>query len=101
MEIGTAEITSIIKKQIEDYDKAVKVEESGHGAVHRRRHRAHLRSGQRRGGRAAGVSQRRVYGMALNLEEDNVGAALFGESHLIKEGDRVSRTGRIVEVPCG
>ncbi|MCY4443014.1 MAG: F0F1 ATP synthase subunit alpha, partial [Deltaproteobacteria bacterium] len=39
--------------------------------------------------------------MALNLEEDNVGAALFGESHLIKEGDRVNRTGRIVEVPVG
>ena len=39
--------------------------------------------------------------MALNLEQDNVGAALFGDSHLIKEGDRVNRTGRIVEVPVG
>ncbi|MBU1935801.1 F0F1 ATP synthase subunit alpha [bacterium] len=42
-----------------------------------------------------------VYGMALNLEEDNVGVALFGSDALIKEGDEVKRTGRIVEVPVG
>jgi len=42
-----------------------------------------------------------VYGMVLNLEEDNVGAALLGEDYLIKEGDTVKRTGRIVEVPVG
>ncbi len=100
MEIGTAEITSIIKKQIEDYDKAVKVEEVG----------TVLSTGDGIA-RIYGLDNAAagellefpndVYGMALNLEEDNVGAALFGESHLIKEGDRVSRTGRIVEVPVG
>jgi F-type H+-transporting ATPase subunit alpha len=37
----------------------------------------------------------------LNLEEDNVGAAIFGETHLIKEGDTVKRTSRIAEVPVG
>ncbi|MBU1707747.1 F0F1 ATP synthase subunit alpha [bacterium] len=42
-----------------------------------------------------------VYGMALNLEEDNVGVVLFGSDALIKEGDEVKRTGRIVEVPVG
>ncbi len=42
-----------------------------------------------------------VYGMALNLEEDSVGVVLFGESSLVKEGDLVRRTGRIVEVPVG
>ncbi len=42
-----------------------------------------------------------IYGMALNLEEDNVGAALFGETHLVREGDVVKRTGRIAEVPVG
>jgi F-type H+-transporting ATPase subunit alpha len=42
-----------------------------------------------------------IYGIALNLEEDNVGAALFGETHMIKEGDTVKRTGRIAEVPVG
>ena len=42
-----------------------------------------------------------IYGMVLNLEEDNVGAALFGEPSAIREGDEVKRTGRIVEVPVG
>jgi F-type H+-transporting ATPase subunit alpha len=42
-----------------------------------------------------------VIGMVLNLEEDNVGAAILGETHHIKEGDSVRRTGRIVEVPVG
>jgi len=42
-----------------------------------------------------------VMGMALNLEEDNVGCVLFGEGTHIREGDTVKRTGRIVEVPVG
>ena len=42
-----------------------------------------------------------IFGVALNLEEDNVGAALFGETYMIKEGDTVKRTGRIAEVPVG
>jgi len=42
-----------------------------------------------------------IMGMALNLEEDNVGAAIFGEDIHIKEGDIVKRTGRIVSVPVG
>ena len=42
-----------------------------------------------------------VYGMVLNLEEDHVGAVLLGDDTLIKEGDEVKRTGRIVEVPVG
>ena len=42
-----------------------------------------------------------IMGMALNLEEDNVGCVLFGEGTYIKEGDIVKRTGRIVEVPVG
>jgi len=42
-----------------------------------------------------------VMGMALNLEEDNVGAILFGESKLVKEGDVVKRTQRIADVPVG
>ena len=42
-----------------------------------------------------------VMGMALNLEESNVGCVLFGEDTLISEGDQVKRTGRIVEVPVG
>ncbi|HWT81812.1 MAG TPA: F0F1 ATP synthase subunit alpha, partial [Candidatus Methylomirabilis sp.] len=42
-----------------------------------------------------------VMGMALNLEEDNVGAVLLGDDTLIKEGDQVKRTGRIASVPVG
>src|ERR671912_1278578 len=42
-----------------------------------------------------------VRGLALNLEEDKVGAVLFGDYQVIKEGDLVKRTGRIMEVPVG
>jgi len=42
-----------------------------------------------------------VYGLALNLEQDNVGAVLFGEDTLIREGDTVRRTNRIAQVPVG
>ena len=42
-----------------------------------------------------------VFGVALNLEEDNVGCVLFGEVHLVKEGDTVKRTGKIISIPVG
>src|SRR5512136_2210986 len=42
-----------------------------------------------------------IFGIALNLEEDNVGSIILGESHRIKEGDIVKRTGRIISVPSG
>ena len=42
-----------------------------------------------------------VTGLVLNLEEDNVGVVLLGEDHLIKEGDAVKRTGRVIQVPVG
>ena len=42
-----------------------------------------------------------IYGIALNLEEDNVGSILLAESHKIKEGDIVKRTGRIISIPAG
>jgi F-type H+-transporting ATPase subunit alpha len=42
-----------------------------------------------------------IYGMVLNLEEDSIGVAIFGEDTHIKEGDQVSRTGNIAEVPVG
>jgi len=42
-----------------------------------------------------------VFGMVLNLEEDSVGCALFGESSLVKEGDQVKRTGRVASMPVG
>jgi F-type H+-transporting ATPase subunit alpha len=42
-----------------------------------------------------------VYGMVLNLEEDNVGVILFGDDNLVKEGDTVRRTNRVASVPIG
>ena len=42
-----------------------------------------------------------VMGMALNLEEDNVGCVLFGDSTHVREGDTVKRTGRVIEIPVG
>ena len=100
MEIGTAEISRIIKEQIRDYDKTVEIQEVG----------TVLSTGDGIA-RIYGLDKvaagellefpHHIYGLALNLEEDNVGAALFGETHMIKEGDTVKRTGRIAEVPVG
>ncbi len=42
-----------------------------------------------------------VFGMALNLEEDNVGCVLFGDDTMVKEGDTVKRTGRVTSIPVG
>ena len=100
MEIRPEEIVSILKKQIAGFEKTVEVDEVGEVIQ-------------------AGDGIARVYGldkvmagelvefphdvmgMTLNLEEDNVGCALFGEVEKIKEGDLVKRTGRIVQVPTG
>ncbi len=100
MEIKVEEISRIIRKQIEDYDKQVEVSETG----------SVLSAGDGIA-RIYGLEKamageliefpNNVMGMILNLEEDNVGAALLGEAHLIKEGDEVKRTGRIVDVPVG
>jgi F-type H+-transporting ATPase subunit alpha len=100
MEIGAAEISRIIKEQIRDYEKAVEIQEIG----------TVLSTGDGIA-RIYGLDKvaagellefpHRIFGLALNLEEDNVGAALFGETHMVKEGDTVKRTGRIAEVPVG
>jgi F-type H+/Na+-transporting ATPase subunit alpha len=100
MEIGTAEISRIIKEQIRDYEKSVEIQEIG----------TVLSAGDGIA-RVYGLDKvalgellefpHGIFGVALNLEEDNVGTALFGESHMIKEGDTVKRTGRIAEVPVG
>ena len=100
MEIGTAEISRIIKEQIRDYEKTVEVQEVG----------SVLSTGDGIA-RVYGLDKvaagellefpHGIFGVALNLEEDDVGTALFGETHMIKEGDTVKRTGRIAEVPVG
>ncbi len=100
MELRAEEISEIIKKQIKEYGKEVEVSETGtiisigDGIA-----RIHGLAGAMAGELLefpGGVS-----GMVLNLEEDNVGAAILGEFAEIKEGDTVKRTGRITEVPVG
>jgi len=100
MELRAEEISQIIRKQIEDYDQKVSVQETGTVLM-------------------AGDGIARVYGLSgamagetlefphgikgivLNLEEDNVGVALLGNYELIREGDVVKRTGQIASVPVG
>ena len=100
MDIKASEITSILKQQIKDFDSKSEVSEIGQVL-------------------SVGDGTARIYGldnvqagemvefpggirgMALNLEEDNVGAVIFGSDRDIREGDTVKRTGDIVSVPVG
>jgi len=100
MQIRAEEISSIIKRQIEDYDRKVDVAETGTVLS--------VGDGIARlygleGAMAGELLQfpHGVTGLVLNLEEDNVGCALLGEALTIKEGDVARRTGRIAEVPIG
>ncbi|GAM11278.1 ATP synthase subunit alpha [Geobacter sp. OR-1] len=100
MEIRAEEISEIIRKQIKEYGKEVEVAETGTiisiGDGIARIHGLDKAMAGELLEFPGGVS-----GMALNLEEDNVGAAILGDFEGIKEGDLVKRTGRIVEVPVG
>src|SRR5437016_3341375 len=100
MQIRAAEISDIIREQIKEYEKQLEVRETG----------MVLSCGDGIA-RIYGLDKaaageliefpRGIYGIVLNLEEDNVGAAILGEQQEIKEGDEVRRTGRIAEVPVG
>jgi len=100
MEIRADEISQILKKQIKDYESRVSVSETGTilsvgDGIARIYGLENALAGELLefpGG---------MYGMVLNLEEDNVGAALFGSDTHVHEGDEVRRTGRIVEVGVG
>ena len=100
MQIRAEEISEIIEKQIKDYDKKVEVSETGvvlsvgDGI-------ARLYGLEKAMAGELLEFPHEVMGMVLNLEEDNVGAALLGEDRHVKEGDVVKRTGRIVQVPVG
>src|SRR6266702_691379 len=100
MEIRAEEISEIIRKQIKEYGKEVEVAETGTiiaiGDGIARIHGLDKAMAGELLEFPGGVA-----GMVLNLEEDNVGAAILGEFSEIKEGDTVKRTGRIVEVPVG
>ena len=100
MEIKAQEISEYLKKQIADFERRVDVSEVGV-----------VTSVGDGISRIYGLDNcmssellefpNNIYGMALNLEEEIVGAVLFGEDTLINEGDVVKRTGRIMSVPVG
>ena len=100
MQIRAEEISAIIKKQIENFGREVEVSETGtiisvgDGIA-----RIHGLDKAMAGELLEFPGN--TMGMVLNLEEDNVGAAILGESEHIKEGDTVKRTERIVQVPVG
>lgn len=100
MKMKPEEITAIIKQQIQDYKVELNVDdvgtvlEVGDGI-------AHIYGLDKAMAGELLELPHGVYGMALNLETDNVGAVLLGDDFLIKEGDQVRRTGRIMQVPVG
>ncbi|MBW4827922.1 MAG: F0F1 ATP synthase subunit alpha [Clostridiaceae bacterium] len=100
MDLRPEEISSVIKEQIKRYDRKLDmvdigtVIQVGDGIA-----RIHGLEGCMAGELIEFPGE--VYGMALNLEEDNVGCVLLGSDKDIKEGDTVKRTGRIMEVPVG
>jgi len=104
MDIRAEEISEIIRKQIEQYDQKVAVLETGtvlqagDGIA-----RVYGLEGAMAGEllEFQGAHGENVMGMVLNLEEDNVGVALFGHYESVREGDLVKRTGKIMQVPVG
>ncbi len=100
MEIKADEITAILKQQLAGYERKVDVAEVGTVLS--------VGDGIARifGLEKAMIGElldfgHEVFGLALNLEEDNVGAVLLGESRDVKEGQEVRRTGKIIQVPVG
>ena len=100
MEIKTDQLTQLLKQQIEKYDGNIDISEVGEVIE--------VGDGVARVSGLENVMSselvelpNNIFGMALNLEEDNVGLVLFGESRLVKEGGLAKRTGRVVEVPVG
>ena len=100
MNLKPEEISSVIKEQIERYSTKLEVSDVGtviqvaDGIT-----RIHGLENAMQGELLEFPGE--VYGMVLNLEEDNVGAVLLGDSSSISEGDTVKTTGRVVEVPVG
>src|SRR5882724_6388295 len=100
MELRAAEISEIIKRQIQGYGKQVELRETG-TVLSAGDGIARIYGLDRVAAGELLQFPHDIYGLALNLEEDNVGAAVFGEVQAISEGDEVRRTGRIAEIPVG
>ena len=100
MQIKAEEISSIIQEKIKGFDQRVDVNERGYVIqVGDNIAKIYGLEGAMSGELLEFPGN--LFGMALNLEEDSVGAVLLGEDTGIREGDPVKRTGRIAEVPVG
>ena len=100
MDIKPAEISAILKKKVKEFGKEAEVSEIGQvlsvgDGIARIYGLDNVEAGE------MVEFPGNIKGMALNLEEDNVGVVIFGDDSSIKEGDTVKRTGSIVEVPVG
>ena len=100
MKMKPEEITAIIKQQIQDYDVDLNVDDVG-TVLDVGDGIAHIYGLERAMAGELLELPHGVYGLVLNLELDNVGAVLLGDDFLIKEGDEVRRTGKIMDVPVG
>ena len=100
MDIRAEEISEILKQQIQNYEARVQVSETG-TVLSVGDGIARLYGLQNAMAGELLEFPGNLMGMVLNLEEDNVGAALFGDDREIKEGDVVKRTGKIVSIPVG
>ncbi len=98
--INVSEISDIIKKQIKDFDKKMDVSEIGQVLYVGDGIAQIYGLDEVRAGEMVEFPDG-TKGMALNLEDDNVGVVIFGSDQNIKEGDIVKRTGKIVEIPVG
>jgi len=99
-QIKADEITKLIREQIENYETRISVDEVGTvmslgDGIARVHGLEKVMAGEML------QFPHQVYGLAMNLEEDQVGAVLLGDFTEIKEGDEVKRTGRIMSVPVG
>jgi F-type H+-transporting ATPase subunit alpha len=104
MQLRAEEISQIIKKQIQNIDKAALVTEVGTvltvgDGIARVYGLSRAMAGELV--EFVGSSGQTLAGLVLNLEADNIGCAIFGDTSVIKEGDTVKRTGRILDVPVG
>ncbi|HWL88704.1 MAG TPA: F0F1 ATP synthase subunit alpha, partial [Polyangiaceae bacterium] len=100
MQLRAEEISQIIKKQIQNYERAALTTETGSVlSVGDGIARIYGLEGAMAGELLEFPGN--LMGLVLNLESDNVGAALFGDTSTIKEGATVKRTGRIMDVPVG
>ena len=99
-EIRPSEISEILKNEIKGFEGSISVRETGR-VLSCGDGIARIYGLQNAAFGELLEFPHQIFGMVLNLEEDNVGAVLFGDPQAIQEGDEVKRTGRIAEVPVG